>query len=94
MRNENRSKFVLISIAVNELKGELFETVTNHFARTGEDPRWKDGNPSNKEWYLFVQKSFTQLVEVVSWFHDKGICHLDLSLENTMLDTDSKDNQL
>jgi serine/threonine protein kinase len=33
---------------------------------------------------------FMQMVDVVSWFHSHGISHLDLSLENTMLASNSK----
>jgi len=36
-------------------------------------------------WIKTVRHFFRQLVDSVSWMHNKGVCHLDLSLENTMI---------
>ncbi|KAL8153086.1 hypothetical protein V2J09_010846 [Rumex salicifolius] len=38
-----------------------------------------------------ARKYFRQLIEVVEFCHEKGVCHRDLKLENLMLD-DSGDN--
>jgi len=39
----------------------------------------------DNEWIKSVRQMFRQLVDCVSWMHKKSICHLDLSLENTMI---------
>ena len=41
-------------------------------------------------WLATVQDIFQQLVLAVAWMHENGICHLDLSLENTMVCKTSK----
>merc|ERR1712013_481710 len=43
--------------------------------------------PSNDAhpWLSQIRSVFQQCVQCVFWMHEKGICHLDLSLENTMI---------
>ena len=36
-------------------------------------------------WITKIQNIFRQICRTVSWLHSKGIAHLDLSLENTLL---------
>ncbi|ETN99068.1 Protein kinase domain containing protein, partial [Reticulomyxa filosa] len=63
----------------NHTKGELSKIVKS--VSTQEQKCQKTPNP----WSLCVQSLFRQLVSTVSWMHAKGVAHLDLSLENTML---------
>jgi len=42
-------------------------------------------NSLNEEWFSMVQHLFRQLVAGVQWMHSKRVCHLDLSLENVLL---------
>jgi len=37
------------------------------------------------QWINMVQDMFKQCVKCISWMHNQGVVHLDLSLENTML---------
>jgi len=37
------------------------------------------------KWIRLIRNLFTQVVKGVAWMHSKNICHLDLSLENTMM---------
>jgi len=39
----------------------------------------------DNEWIKSVRQMFRQIVDCVSWIHNKNICHLDLSLENIMI---------
>jgi len=49
---------------------------------------------TSTEWSLCVQSMFSQLVNTVSWMHSNKTCHLDLSLENTMIISIEKDYQV
>eukprot|EP01084_Bolivina_argentea_P066164 120618_1 len=40
---------------------------------------------STNEWIKIVQHIFQQLVSCTAWLHSKRVCHLDMSLENTMI---------
>ena len=44
------------------------------------------------EWLIIVRDIFKQLCLNVAWMHENGVCHLDLSLENTMIYKKRRDN--
>ena len=60
-------------------KGSLQSWVTSQ-SRLAQRPM-----KENNEWTLMVKTMFRQLVDCVKWMHDRGVCHLDLSLENSMI---------
>eukprot|EP01084_Bolivina_argentea_P033980 62859_1 len=59
----------------------LFDYVQYHFQQKN-----KHYFPTNYTWMEIVQIIFTNLCKTIQWLHSKGYCHLDLSLENTMID--------
>jgi len=42
------------------------------------------------QWIKEVQHMFYQVASCTAWMHSKGVCHLDMSLENAMIGTRSK----
>jgi len=72
--------------------GELFEYIKNMHTRDFMASYTQQQMNQTQEcmlqpnpWIKSVRHMFRQLVECVSWMHSKGVCHLDLSLENTMI---------
>eukprot|EP01083_Nonionella_stella_P070867 189890_1 len=77
--------------------GELFEYIKGmhsdgavaHYTR--QQSRLKQEEMTNtNEWIKVVQHMFQQIVSCVAWMHSKGVCHLDMSLENAMIANRSK----
>ena len=65
---------------------DFFGYVTNAFERI------KNNEISLQEWQIYVRYFFHQLVRTVYFFHVIcGFAHLDLSLENTVIDTTGDD---
>ena len=72
--------------------GEVFQYVKYQFTKSSLAP-WvvqqsrmtQRPMKENNAWTLMVKTIFRQLVECVAWMHLRGVCHLDLSLENTMI---------
>ena len=50
-------------------------------------------NHDYTSWLATVQDIFQQLVLTVAWMHENGVCHLDLSLENTMVCNEMPKNE-
>ena len=78
--------------AMEYCQGELFD----HISKTHTDTEYrkfveseanKEQIPMRKpnEWVNNVAKMFKQICNAVQFLHNHGYCHLDLSLENTML---------
>ena len=73
--------------AMEHCKGELFDFIIAQH----DSPRSLCSKQqlvpmeSRNEWVESVTSMFRQLCETMQWLHSKGICHLDLSLENSML---------
>ena len=72
-------------------QGELFDFI-NHSHKTTlrkftEAQAMKRQIPMEKpnKWIKSVQSMFKQICLGVEWMHNAGFCHLDLSLENTMI---------
>jgi len=42
------------------------------------------------QWIKEVQHMFYQVASFTAWMHSKGVCHLDMSLENAMIGSRSK----
>ena len=38
------------------------------------------------EWKYHIRKLFKQMILFIKWLHDKNLCHLDISLENLLID--------
>ena len=43
-------------------------------------------------WELKMKKIFIDICQSVLWLHNNGVCHLDLSLENTLIKLEDKNN--
>jgi len=78
--------------AMEHCEAELFDHVSKHhqspqFRRFVEGEARKKQEPTKQpsEWTLTVARMFNQICSSVQWMHSKGYCHLDLSLENTMI---------
>jgi len=77
--------------------GELFEYIKGLHAdsalstwtrRQAQQPQkpMKEAN----QWIKEVQHMFWQVASCTAWMHSKGVCHLDMSLENAMIGSRSK----
>eukprot|EP01083_Nonionella_stella_P162134 531975_1 len=85
--------------AMEVCDGELFDFV-NLTHKGGEYKIWTDKeaqkpqmpmtNAYAPQWIGTTQRMFSQIVSGVHWMHSHGYCHLDLSLENTMLSNTNK----
>eukprot|EP01083_Nonionella_stella_P292046 993496_1 len=71
---------------------ELFDYISkNHrhsaFREFVTEEASKEQIPMQKpnKWVQNVTKIFYELCQSVQWLHNKGLCHLDISLENTMI---------
>ena len=78
--------------AMEMCAGELFQFVKGNHSKgavanyTRKQARGKQVEmAAPNEWVKVVQHMFRQLVGCVAWMHSKGVCHLDLSLENAMI---------
>ena len=81
--------------AMEFCEAELFKFISNSFAQGGrmynymQQQRDKDqvalASNDAHQWLIEVRSIFRQCVKAVHYFHQKGVCHLDLSLENTMI---------
>jgi len=72
--------------------GALFDYIKSvHVQHFSPQRACQDAKLSNEslkksaDWIKIVRHFFRQLVDCVSWMHSKGVCHLDLSLENAMI---------
>jgi len=71
--------------------GELFEYVKNVHTQLMAKYAFEQQNLPQEilkeptDWIKLVRDMFRQIVDCVSWMHKKKVCHLDLSLENTMI---------
>jgi len=73
--------------------GELFEYVKQTHNGTGALKRYtqrqamahQEEMKGNNEWIKRVQHMFRQVASCTAWMHKKGVCHLDMSLENAMI---------
>lgn len=45
-----------------------------------------EGQITISEWHKLVKKIFLQMLEVVEYVHSMNVCHLDLSLENFLIE--------
>ncbi len=53
------------------------------------------GSMSIKDWHQVVKMIFKQIIEAVEYIHSKRICHMDISLENMLIndvDVDVNEN--
>ena len=73
---------------------DLFEFVSDSFQKgrmkqyvetNGDKPQVVLKENNAHQWLIDVRGIFRQLVKAVHYFHQKGVCHLDLSLESTMI---------
>eukprot|EP01084_Bolivina_argentea_P013853 25952_1 len=77
--------------------GELFEYIKGmhsdgavaHYTRQQSRLKQEEMEEGN-DWIKAVQHMFAQIVSCMAWIHSKGVCHLDLSLENAMIFSRSK----
>lgn len=72
--------------------GELFQYIKDQHTKgslqswvTSQSRMAQRAMKENNEWTLMVKTMFRQLVDCVAWMHARGVCHLDLSLENSMI---------
>eukprot|EP01084_Bolivina_argentea_P317649 550778_1 len=79
--------------AMEYCEGELFDyiskvhTSSDYRKFVDTESKKKQQIPMNKpnKFVISVAKMFKQICLAVQWLHNKGYCHLDLSLENTMI---------
>ena len=81
--------------AMEHCEAELVKFVSYSFAEGGamhtlmkekeDSPQTPLGSNDAHLWLRQIRSVFQQLVQCVFWLHEKGVCHLDLSLENTMI---------
>jgi len=65
---------------------ELFEHVVSKF----RDASFLTRNDKIREWQIEMQNMFYEMCLAIKVFHDKGIVHRDLSLENVLLSRNLK----
>lgn len=76
-------------------EAELFKFISQSFASggamfqriqaTANAPQIPLTTNDAHQWLRQIRGVFRQCVQCVFWMHEKGVCHLDLSLENTMI---------
>jgi len=78
--------------AMEHCEAELFDYISKHHQSAryrqfveGEARKPQVAVKVANEWTLRVASMFKQICTSVHWMHSKGFCHLDLSLENTMI---------
>jgi len=78
--------------AMEYCEGELFDFINRKHTESEYRQFAKAQESLNQEpmkhptiWIKKVAKMFKQICIAVEWLHSKGYCHLDLSLENTMI---------
>ena len=78
--------------AMEYCEGELFDFITKtHSAPTFRSFVTQQSHKAQvpmstpNTWVRSVAGMFGQICEAVQWMHERGYCHLDLSLENTMI---------
>eukprot|EP00484_Ammonia_sp_Unknown_P029515 CAMPEP_0197037226 /NCGR_PEP_ID=MMETSP1384-20130603/14486_1 /TAXON_ID=29189 /ORGANISM="Ammonia sp." /LENGTH=1380 /DNA_ID=CAMNT_0042467497 /DNA_START=42 /DNA_END=4184 /DNA_ORIENTATION=+ len=81
--------------AMQFCEAELFKFISNSFAQGGQmfqymqretsKPQIACDSNTAHEWLAQIQSIFRQCVQCTYWMQQKGVCHLDLSLENTMI---------
>ena len=81
--------------AMQFCEAELFKFISNSFAQNGKMYKYMKKETSKQQipcdsnnahdWLTQIRNIFKQCVQCVYWMHVKGVCHLDLSLENTMI---------
>eukprot|EP01083_Nonionella_stella_P082850 228829_1 len=78
--------------AMEYCEGELFDYISKTHTQTeyqqfvhSESTKPQVPMPKPNQWIQSVTKMFKQICLSVQWMHCKGYCHLDLSLENTMI---------
>lgn len=72
-------------VAVGVAQHFSVDLQTAHSLIRGWQTKPTSPNSLNEEWFSMVQHLFRQLVAGVQWMHSKRCCHLDLSLENVLL---------
>lgn len=78
--------------AMEHCEAELFDHISKHHQSArhrrfvkAEEQKEQIAVREPTEWTQTVASMFKQICETVQWMHSKGYCHLDLSLENTMI---------
>eukprot|EP01084_Bolivina_argentea_P080247 145402_1 len=78
--------------AMEYCHGELFDYISKNHTSTNyrqfidkESTKKQVPMEQANEWVKSVAKMFKQICSTVQWMHSKGFCHLDMSLENTMI---------
>ena len=81
-------------------EGELFEYINDTHTKSAYHQFTKSQASLNQvpmkrpnKWIKRAANMFKQICNAVQWLHSKGYCHLDLSLENTMI-ADKKSVQI
>ena len=74
---------------------ELFTFISESFQERGRMKQYMETHVNKPQvvltennahqWLIDVRGIFRQLVKAVHYFHQNGVCHLDLSLESTMI---------
>eukprot|EP01084_Bolivina_argentea_P080246 145401_1 len=83
--------------AMEYCHGELFDYISKNHTSTNyrqfidkESTKKQVPMEQANEWVKSVAKMFKQICSTVQWMHSKGFCHLDMSLENSMIASRSK----
>lgn len=79
-------------VAMEYCSAELFDFISQSHG-SGDLFHWVQQQQSlpqqcmavETQWIKTIKHMFKQIVECVQWMHMRGYCHLDLSLENTMI---------
>jgi len=78
--------------AMEHCEAELFDFISKHHQSAryrqfveAEARKQQVAVTEPTEWTQKVASMFKQICSAVHWMHSKGFCHLDLSLENTMI---------
>eukprot|EP01083_Nonionella_stella_P012413 35227_1 len=77
--------------------GELLDYVKSRFSKGSvahcihkESQLKQEEMSAPSEWMTRIQHIFNQMVRSIAFMHSKHVCHLDLSLENVMIASSSK----
>jgi len=78
--------------AMEFCQNELFDFIKDHFEHSNygrfiveESKKEQVAMIRPNKWIQSVSKIFKEICGVTQWLHCNGFCHLDLSLENTMI---------
>ena len=53
-----------------------------------EDGLSQSGDLMIENWEIRMRKVFYQIASSIKWLHSKQVCHLDISLENALIDNE------